>query len=201
MVTIKDISKKSGYSVTTVSKALNDYPDIPQKTKDKILKLCDEMGYVPNLSARSLVNKKSYTIGVIFEENTGLGLQHPLFSNILESFKNEVEKSGYDIMFLSKSMGHNKGSYYQHCLRKQVDGVLVVCAEYDSKEMHELYEGTIPTVIIDFVHGNALSITSNNELGVKQAVRYLKDLGHTKIAHIHGSKQTYIGDLRFSFFK
>jgi LacI family transcriptional regulator len=201
MVTIKDVSKKSGFSVTTVSKALNDYPDISQKTKDKILKLCDDMGYVPNLSARSLVNKKSYTIGVIFEEITGLGLQHPLFSKILESFKNEVEKSGYDIMFLSNSMGGNNGSYYQHCLRKQVDAVLVVCAEFDSAEMHELYDGDIPTVVIDFMYEDILNITSNNHLGVKQAVRYLKELGHEKIAHIHGSLQTYIGGIRHDYFK
>ncbi len=201
MVTIKDISKKSGFSVTTVSKALNDYPDISSKTKTKILQLCDDMGYVPNLSARSLVNKKSYTIGVIFEEITGLGLQHPLFSKILESFKNEVEKSGYDILFLSKKMGENNGSYYQHCLRKQVDAALVVCAEFDSDEMHELYDGDIPTVVIDFAYRDILNITSNNRLGVKQAVKYLKDLGHEKIAHIHGSLQTYIGGIRHDYFK
>ena len=66
MITIKDVSKRSGYSVTTVSKALNNYSDISDKTKKKILDLCDEMGYIPNLSARSLVSKKSWKIGIIF---------------------------------------------------------------------------------------------------------------------------------------
>ena len=73
MVTIKDVSKKCGFSITTVSKALNDYSDISDKTKKTILELCDEMGYIPNYSARSLVSKKSYTIGIIFEEVTGVG--------------------------------------------------------------------------------------------------------------------------------
>ncbi len=56
----------------------------------------------PNLSARSLVTQKSYTIGVIFEEVAGVGLQHPLFSKILESFRTVVEAAGYDMLFLSK---------------------------------------------------------------------------------------------------
>lgn len=200
MVTIKDISKKSGFSVTTVSKALNNYTDISFATKEKILKLCDEMGYVPNLSARSLVNKKSYTIGIVFEEITGVGLQHPLFSKILESFKNEVEKQGYDIMFLSKNMGSANGSYYQHSQRKQVEAVFVLCSEFNSDEMQELYSSKIPSVVVDFANSNTLNITSNNKRGVKQAVRFLKELGHTQIANIHGGDQTYIGSTRKQYF-
>jgi len=200
MVTIKDISKKSGYSVTTVSKALNNYSDISFDTKQKILKLCDEMGYVPNLSARSLVNKKSYTIGVIFEEITGVGLQHPVFSKILETFKSDVEKNGYDIMFISSKIGDAKGSYLQHCQRKQVEAVLILCGEFLSEEMTELYSSSVPTVLIDYENKDVLNITSNNRRGVKQAVRFLTDLGHKKIANIHGSEQTYIGYLRKKYF-
>ncbi len=57
------------------------------------------MDYIPNASARSLITQKSYTIGIIFDEITGVGLQHPLFSKVLESFKNVAEQSGYDIMY------------------------------------------------------------------------------------------------------
>lgn len=201
MVTIKDISKRSGFSVTTVSKALNNYPDISVKTKNKILALCDEMGYVPNLSARSLVTQKSYTIGIIFEEVTGVGLQHPLFSKILESFKNVVEGSGYDIMFLSKSMGTEKGSYLQHSKRKQVEAILVLCADFNSKEMEDLYKSDIPTILIDFGYAGVCNITSNNQQGVEQAIRYLRDLGHTKIANIYGGEFLYIGQQRKDYFE
>jgi len=169
LITIKDISKMSGYSVTTVSKALNDYPDIATKTKQRIREICNEVGYIPNATAQSLVSKKSYTIGIIFEEITGVGLQHPLFSKILESFKNEVEKQGYDILFLSKSnMNGNGGSYYQHSIRKQVEAVLVLCAEFNSEEMKELYESKIPVVIIDFDNDLICNITSNNKEGIRK---------------------------------
>lgn len=201
MVTIKDVSKRSGYSVTTVSKALNDYPDISITTKNKILKLCEEMGYVPNYSARSLVTQKSYTIGIIFEEITGVGLQHPLFSKILESFKNVVESSGYDIMFLSKSMGKANGSYLQHSKRKQVEAILVLCGEFSSKEMTDLYSSDIPTVVIDYGYANVCNVTSNNLQGVDMAIKYFKQLGHTKVANIYGGQYLYIGKQRKDYFE
>jgi LacI family transcriptional regulator len=201
MVTIKDVAKRCGFSITTVSKALNDYSDISDKTKKMILDLCDEMGYVPNLSARSLVSKKSYTIGIIFEEVTGVGLQHPLFSKILESFKSVVEASGYDIMFLSKQLGNEKGSYLEHSKRKQVEAILVLCGEYNSKDMLDLYKSKIPTVVIDFNLEDVCNITSNNKQGVFQAVKYLRDLGHTDIGNIYGGDYLEIGRLRKDCFK
>lgn len=201
MITIKDIALKSGYSVTTVSKALNNYSDISDSTKHKILELCEEMDYIPNLSARSLITNKSYTIGIIFEEVTGVGLQHPLFSKILESFKNTVEAQGYDIMFLSKSMGAKNGSYLQHSKRKQVEAVLVLCGEFNSPEMIKLYNSNIPTVLIDFEYEGVTNITSNNKQGLNQAVRFLTELGHTKIANIYGGEFQHIGAIRKNYFE
>ena len=201
MVTIKDVAKRSGFSITTVSKALNDYADISDKTKQKILALCDEMGYIPNLSARSLVTQKSYTIGIIFEALTGVGLEHPLFSKILESFKSVVEKTGYDIMFLSKNMGKQNGSYLQHSKRKQVEAIFVLCGEFDKPEMIDLYKSDIPTLVIDFGFAGVMNVTSNNKSGVRQAIKYFKDLGHSSIANIYGGQASYIGQQRREFFK
>lgn len=201
MVTIKDVALRSGYSVTTVSKALNDYPDISATTKAMILKLCDEMGYIPNFSARSLVTQKSYTIGVIFEEVTGIGLQHPLFSKILESFKSVVESNGYDIMFLSKNMGKANGSYLQHSRRKQVEGILVLCSEFESDEMKTLYQSDIPLILVDYGYEALCNVTSNNLQGVDKAVKYFKSLGHKKIGQIYGGQYLYIGRKRKEYFE
>ena len=201
MVTIKDVANRSGYSITTVSKALNNYTDISAATKKKILDLCDEMGYVPNISARSLITQKSWTIGVIFEEVTGVGLQHPLFSKILESFKSVVEAQGYDVMFLSRSMGGQSGSYSEHARRKQVEGILVLCGEFASDEMEQLYKGDIPTMLIDFEHDLVSQVTSNNIQGVDRAIKYFKELGHTKIGNIYGGEYLYIGGWRKEAFE
>ncbi|QLY39542.1 LacI family transcriptional regulator [Hujiaoplasma nucleasis] len=196
MVTIKDISKKSGVSVATVSKAINNYPDISEKTKKNILKLAKEMGYVPNSSARSLKTHQSYTIGIIFEEITDYGLQHPLFSKILESYKKVVESKGYDIMFLAKNMGNQQGSYLQHSMRKQVDAILVLCEDFNSEEMLELYQSDLPIIVIDYAVSTAVTVTSNNIQGMEQGVKFLVDLGHKKIAHVYGDPYTFIGGQR-----
>lgn len=201
MVTIKDISKKSGFSVTTVSKALNDYSDISQETKDLILNLANEMNYIPNSQARSLVTQRSYTIGIIFHEISGVGLQHPLFSKILETFKSEVENAGYDILFLSHKTGGQMGSYLQHSLRKQVEGIFVLCADFFSDELFELYNSSLPMVMIDFEQERITNVTSNNDQAVTLAVKYLYDHGHRKIATIHGGVNTYIGGTRKKVFE
>jgi LacI family transcriptional regulator len=201
MVTIKDISKRSGYSVSTISKVLNNYPDIPEHTREIILKLMKEMRYVPNSTARSLKTARSYTIGVIFEEITQQGLQHPLFSKILESFKSDVEKKGYDILFLAKSMGQQTGSYYEHSIRKQVDAVLVLCADFNSDEMHELYASELPLVVIDYKVENAFTVTSNNDSGMRLGIEHLIERGHSKIAHIHGELDSFIGGTRKESFE
>ncbi len=201
MVTIKDISKVSGFSITTVSKALNNYPDISKQTKAYINELCEQMGYIPNSSARSLKTAHSYTIGIVFEEITNQGLQHPVFSKILESFKREVESRGFDILFLAKQMGNQNGSYLQHSKRKQVEAILVLCADFNSPEMIELYQSDMPIIMIDFDVNTATNITSDNYGGVEKAVKHLIDLNHRLIAHIHGDLNTYIGGQRKEFFE
>ncbi len=201
MVTIKDISKLSGFSVTTVSKALNNYPDISEHTKRHIIKLCDEHGYVPNSSAQSLKTAHSFTVGVVYEEITNQGLQHPVFSRILESFKKEMEQKGFDLLFLARSMGNRNGSYLQHSRRKQVEAILVLCADFNTSELKELYQSDLPIVMIDFEVDNASSITSNNQKGVYQAVEHLVALNHKKIAHIHGDINSFIGGQRLEYFK
>ena len=201
MVTIKDVSKKTGFSVSTVSKVLNNYQDISPQTRDIVLKACSDMSYVPNSSARSLKTHCSKTIGIIFEEITNLGLQHPLFAKILESFKSFVEARGYDIMFLAKSMGKDDGSYLQHSKRKQVDAILVLCEDFNSREMVELYQSSIPIVMIDFFVNTAVTVTSNNEEGIAQGVNFLHGLGHKKIAHIFGDRSTFVGGQRKEAFE
>jgi LacI family transcriptional regulator len=201
MVTIKDISKKSGFSVTTVSKALNDYTDISLETKNLILGLAHEMNYIPNSQARSLVTQKSYTIGIVFHENSGVGLQHPLFSKVLESFKSEIESQGYDILFLAHKTGGQMGSYLQHSLRKQVEGIFVLCADFYSDELFELYDSDLPIVMVDFEQEKIANVTSNTDQAIFLAVKYLYDHGHRKIADIHGGHNTYIGGTRKKAFE
>ncbi|MFC5774960.1 LacI family DNA-binding transcriptional regulator [Ectobacillus antri] len=196
MVTIYDIAKKTGFSVTTVSKALNNYADVSEKTKKLILEAVEEMNYFPNSSARTLTTKKSWTIGVIFIESLGIGIKHPFFNEVIESFKQYVEMYEYDLLIVSRNLYNSKKSYLDHFRYRGVDGVVVVCSNVDDEQVKELMNDPIPSVVIDLSSETSSVVFSDNRLGSKMAVDYLYSLGHTKIAHIAGHEKTFAGQQR-----
>lgn len=196
MLTIRDVSKKTGYSPTTVSKAFNDYSDISPKTKEKILKAAREMGYFPNSHARTLSTKQSWMLGVLYVEPFGMGIRHPFFNAIIESFKKSIELKGYDLMFISKDIGEQKFTYLQHCQFRSVDGVIVVHSDYHEEDLQELLKSDLPCVLIDMDSEHASTICSDNEHGGFIAADYLYSLGHRKIAHISGGQDTFAGPKR-----
>ena len=122
MVTISDIAKVCGVSPATVSKALNGALDISQETAKRIRDTAASLGYLPNATARALKLGRSYNIGVLFSDATGGGISHEYFSRILNSVKEEAERLGYDITFISKDLGFrfhvfrgSKSGYVLHC--------------------------------------------------------------------------------------
>lgn len=123
MISLKTIAEECGVSVATVSKALNDQKDISDVTKRRIREIAEKLGYFPNAAARSLKTKQSYNIGVLFEEEVGSGLTHEYFSGVLNSFKVQAEKLGYDITFINTSLENRKMSYYEHCMYRNFAGV------------------------------------------------------------------------------
>lgn len=201
MVTLKDISKASGYSVTTVSKALNGYTDVNNETRETIIRISKSLGYVPNLQARSLVMKKSWTIGIIIDEVSGIGLQHPLFANVLDSFKKKSEEFGYDVMILSLKIGDTTmESYLDHARKKGVDGVFIIVTDFETREYKDLSESGIPCVVFDHISANIINVTTDNKVGIGLAFDHLYDLGHRKIAHIYGSSITLAGQQRMNSY-
>ncbi|GGM28845.1 LacI family transcriptional regulator [Paraliobacillus quinghaiensis] len=196
MVTIYDIAKKTGVSPTTVSKALNDYQDINHLTKKKILDAVDELGYLPNSHARTLATKKSWMIGVVFVESLGIGVKHPFFNAVIESFRQCVEANGYDLLFASRSISNKQISYLDYFKYRGVDGVVIVSSAYEDEQVQELMNSALPSVVIDLISDNSSVVYSDNINGSKQAVNYLYSLGHRKIAHIAGHISTFAGEQR-----
>lgn len=196
MTTIYDIAKRTGYSPTTVSKAFNNYSDVRDKTRQEIFRVAQEMGYLPNAHARTLTTKKSWTIGVLFVENTGFGIRHPFFSAVIESFKKVAVDKGYALMFISKDVGGKQSGYLENCRIRGVDGVVVFLSDYEDPYFRELLESDIPTVILDFQTTLSHTVCSDNTTGAQQAVEYLASLGHRRIAHISGGMNTFPGKMR-----
>lgn len=185
-VTIRDVSTRCGLSVSTVSKALNGYADISEETRSLVLRTAGEIGYYPSAVARTLKTNRSYNLGVLFEEESGQGLTHYFFASILDAFKSESEKRGYDITFINRNSGGRGMSYLEHCRYRNVDGVCVVCAGYDDPGVHELVHSGLPCVTIDLTFDCCSCVANQNSEGVEALVRYAAQLGHKRIAFIHG---------------
>lgn len=186
MVTIKMIAKMCGYSAATVSKALNGAPDVSAETAEYIRKTASEMGYMPNAAARMLKTSRSYSFGVLFEDAANKGLTHVFFSQILNSFKHRAEELGYDICFISDRMGGREISYVEHARYRNCDGLIIAAVDYTEHAVMDLANSGIPIVAIDYVFAHCGSVLSDNIGGIEELVRYIYDMGHRKIAYIHG---------------
>ncbi|MDY6352966.1 MAG: LacI family DNA-binding transcriptional regulator [Lachnospiraceae bacterium] len=197
VVTIKDISQKCGVSPATVSKALNGYGDISESTRELVQKTAKEMHYRPNAAARQLKTNSSHNLGIVYIDSTGSGLAHEFFSGVIDNAKDEAEKRGYDVTFISSALGY--GSYLEHCRYRKCDGVLIVSEDFTSRQVYDLVYSEIPTVTIDYVFDGHSSVLSKNVEGEYQLTRYLINKGHRKIAFIHG-EMTSVTKKRLSGF-
>ena len=97
VVSIKTIAEECGVSIATVSKALNNHSDVSSATKKLVCDTAKRLGYFPNSQARALKTNKTYNVGVLLQDKAHSGLTHSYFSAVLDSFRVEVEKNGYDI--------------------------------------------------------------------------------------------------------
>ncbi len=188
MVSLKDISARCGVSVATVSKALNDHKDVSEATKQKLLQVAKEMGYFPNLQARALKTNRTYNLGVMFLDAADSGLTHEFFARILNSFKTEAEKSGYDITFINKNLGTRRMTTYEHCKYRNVDGVLIACTDFTDPDVYEVVNGDIPVVTIDHMFDCTTAVLSDNVDGIRQLVDYVYQKGHRRIGYVQGNK-------------
>ena len=189
MVSMKDIAAVCGVSVATVSKALNNHDDISEETKNEIKRMVKELGYHPNSSARALKTNRSYNLGVLYKEASGSGLTHDYFSKVLESFRNEAERNGYDITFLSNSKNRkDRMSYLEHSIYRGMDGVMIAVADYKDSEVIELLQSSLPVVAIDYVYNGRISVLSSNVKGMEELLGYIYSQGHRRIAYMYGEE-------------
>ena len=185
-VTIKDVSARCGLSVSTVSKAFNDYSDISAKTRELVHRTAREIGYYPNAIARTLKTNRSYNLGVLFNDERQSGLTHAFFASLLNAFKRESERQGYDITFINHHIARTGMTYLEHCRYRNVDGVFIACVDFGIPEVLELGASDIPCVTVDHVYAGRSAVISDNEQGMRQLTERAIALGHRRIAMICG---------------
>ncbi len=201
MVSLKDISKACGVSIATVSKALNDHSDIGKETKEHVRKVAEQLGYHPNAAAQALKTNRSNNIGVLFVDDANSGLTHDYFSHVLDSFKKEAEQNGFDITFINGNRSNrNNMSYLAHAIYRGFDGVVIACVDFLDPQVDELIKSNIPVVTIDHSFYNRISVISDNVKGMRDLATYVYNMGHRKIAYIHGRESSVTQGRLSSFY-
>jgi len=204
MVTLKQIAEACGMSITQVSRALNDHLDVSEKSKKRILRVANEMGYVKNLFASSLVNRTSNMIAVIIEGAEADNVD-PLSLNIyqLQLGISEAASTANLEPFIYLKKRSTKLDYVNFCKQRYASGLIIFGSYYDSSEYIALQNSDFPSVSIDMMSEGPFSgsVVINNVFYSKTAVSQLIDNGCKKIAIICGSKSSYVTHERLSGYQ
>lgn len=188
--TIKDIASHTGFSVTTISLVLNGKAHkIPKETKDIILEAVKQLNYHPNQLARSLVKKRTETIGLIISD-----VSNVFFSNLAKGVEDACRKNGWNLILCNTSDKHERDlSYIQVLADKGVDGILF-CMALDSNKkkvtesINLLEKLRMPFVMIDRFQEEAdcSAVIVNHKTGGYLATQHLLNAGHKKIGCVTG---------------
>jgi len=204
MVTIKDIAKEAKVSVTTVSRALNGYSDVNEETRKRIMEVAKRLNYSPNTLARSLVMKKSKTIGLLVSNLTREGTKDNFTYEVLCGINDAVSRFEYDLIFFSTtSSKQSEKTYTQLCRERRVEGVIIMGIKTNDPYLQEVVESDIPCVLIDIpiVSKTVGNVTTDNLLGAKEAVKHLLKLNHRTIGMINGHNEAFVSQERLKGYK
>lgn len=186
-ITLKEIAQKLGISITTVSKALKNYPDVSEKTRTAVLELAKSLHFTPNSFAVNLRTKESKTIGLVIPE-----VVHHFFSSVINGIIDEAEKNGYLVIIVqsNESMEMEK-KQLEMLMNKRVDGILISLSNESNDDEHirEIMNRDIPLVMFDKISKliNCSKVIINDQKAASSAVQHLIDNGCKKIAHIRGA--------------
>jgi DNA-binding LacI/PurR family transcriptional regulator len=192
-VTIKDIARELEISPSTVSKALNDHPDISQATKKAVRELVIKWNYKPDPIALSLLSGKSKIIGVIVPE-----IVHYFFSTVISGIEDFAYGSGYHVMFCQSNETYlREVKAVQTLLSSRVDGILISIAKLtrDFEHFRNIIDNKVPLVFFDRICDEIETdrVMVDDEAGAYEAVKHLIKTGCRNIIHLSGPPDVNIG--------
>ncbi|THF77081.1 LacI family DNA-binding transcriptional regulator [Cohnella fermenti] len=180
---IFDVARKSGLSVVTVSRVINNAASVRPANREKVLRAMRELDYQPNASARSLAKGRTGVIGL-----TLTTLHDSFFDAVVKEANERLAERGY-LLSLSIATGYNDSFHHPLFQEDRVDGILLLSPIDEDEYVTELRRKNIPFVLIDNSesHSSVPSVVVDNFKGGCEATRHLIGLGHTSIAHIGGT--------------
>ncbi|MBC7088012.1 MAG: LacI family DNA-binding transcriptional regulator [Tissierellales bacterium] len=188
IITIHDVAKKAGVSIATVSRVINNNYPVKPETKEKIYKAINELGYVPNETARSLILKSSSTIGIIVP-----GITNLFFPTIVEEINRVLMNYGYTMsLYSTEGNSDVEKRVIASIISNNMGGIIAIdpsIENLDNGYFHEVSK-KIPMIIINANtdRDDCNFISYDEEVGTKEAFQYLANLGHTKISFLRGDR-------------
>src|SRR4030043_451142 len=194
-ITIKDIARMANVSHTTVSRALNNKSRIKNETKEKILSIAGALNYRPDFIARSLVMRRTKTLGLVITT-----IANPFYTELSQGIETTAISLGYNIILCSTNYDLSSEKKNIDMLRsKGVDGIIFTSAHMGDPNILELVEEGFPIILVNrrtyhpMVREKVDYVGVDNNLGGFLAVEHLIKLGHKQIGVIGGSSESSVG--------
>lgn len=196
MASIKDVAKKAGVSITTVSRALNNYNDVSPITKERILEVCRELKYTPNSSARNLAMKQTKVIGLILSDIKETDMNGNIVFRLIKGAQSCCDKNAYELMvlFTNERKQQNK-SLDMLCKEKNIGAVVLYGLKSTDSYYKELEELEVPCVAID-VNMAPVTVGTNNDQAIEDLIRLFYEKGKRNICMINGGFDADISRIR-----
>jgi LacI family transcriptional regulator len=197
-VTIQDVAKEAGVSVSTVSRVLNGKIDVSEDTQEHVLAVIDEMGYIFNLAARSMRSRKKNLIGLVVPD-----IRYPYAIEIMKGVNRAIAETSFDLLLYTTGGIQKAGTelHEQHYVallsNSLVDGVIVAAASAGE------FSTDAPIIAVDphVLNANYPSVQATNYRGALDATEYLIRLGHRRIAFINGRPEIQCSSRRLKGYQ
>lgn len=186
--TIKDVAQRAGVSPSTVSRVIADHPRISAATKERVRAAMAELNYHPNAVARSLVRRRTYTIGVALSRSAEAALANPFFPEVLRGVGAVARQARY---FLTLTTATSYEDEREQCIelltQRRVDGLILLASRTDDALVDWLAQHSYPFVVLGRVPGRDVpQVNNDNVAAARAATEHLLALGHRQIAFIGG---------------
>jgi DNA-binding LacI/PurR family transcriptional regulator len=204
MATIKDIAKKAGVSITTVSRALNDYNDVNEDTKRHIKEIAEALNYSPNRAAQNLVKKNSRTLAIILSGLEREGGKDNIVYRLLAGMFEFAGTVDYEVVLYTTDTAHQKKkSYLQFCKENNIGGAMIDGIRLDDPYLQEIMKSDIPCVLIDIdmTSDQVSCITIDNVQAAYEAVELLINHNHKNIGMINGRREADVSIKRLKGYQ
>lgn len=184
-VTIKQVAERSGVAISSVSRVLNNHPDVSEAMRQRVMDAAETLGYQPDYLAQSLRRGASRSVGFLLRD-----LSNPIFADIVKGAEMRLRQDGYSLLLTNSEGDPSLGEDNLRALRlRRVDGFLLsLQSEQQTESLRELAAHELPIVLVDreVPSLNASIVKCDHRTGVRDATEHLRALGHQRIAFISG---------------